>query len=98
MNRFQGHFSTIKNMNPGHKTLIHDHFNQPDHRGVEDFTIYVLDFIHMASNTAETKKLRLKVEQYWIHRLKSFSRRPQFGYMITSSVSYIIKESTEFQV
>ena len=71
MNRFQGQFSTIKNMNPRHKTLIHDHFNQPDHHGVEDFRINVLDSIHMASNTAETKKLRLKVEQNWIHRLKT---------------------------
>ena len=71
MDRFQGHFSSITNKRAKIKTLIHDHFNQIDHHGTADMSIYILDFIHMTPKSDRAKKLRLKIEQNWIHRLKS---------------------------
>ena len=71
MDRFQGHFSTIKNKRGENKSLIHDHFNQKGHNSTSDLSIFILDFIHMAPKTTRAKSLRLTIEQNWIHRLKT---------------------------
>ena len=61
MDWFQGHFSTIRNLKARTKTLLHDQFNLPilvhTHHGVDDFNIFVLDFIHMSPTGAKTKQL-----------------------------------------
>ena len=69
MDRFQGHFGTIsrKEIN----TLITDHFNNADHKGIEDIRIQVLDFIFLDSKNKKSIELRLKIESAWIHRLGS---------------------------
>ena len=71
MDRFQGHFSNIRSNNPSNDSLIRHHFNQSDHKGIDDLNIYVLDFIHMAPKSIGTRNLRRKIEQNWIHRLKT---------------------------
>ena len=71
MDRFQGHFSNIRNRNPKSDSVIRDHFNQSDHNGQSDLRIYVLDFIHMSPKSIRTRILRRKIEQNWIHRLKT---------------------------
>ena len=71
MDRFQGHYSNIRNKNPNSDSLIRAHFNQSDHNGLQDLTIHILDFIHMAPKSIRTRNLRRKIEQNWIHRLKT---------------------------
>ena len=70
MDHFQGHFSSIRNAKAKQKTILPDHFNQFDHHGVEDISIFILDFINKATTGSTTKALRLKIQQNWIHRLK----------------------------
>ena len=71
MDRFQGHFSIIRSNNPNINSLIRYHFNQHKHNGINDLKIYILDFIAMSPKTSRTKSFRLKIEQNWIHRLKT---------------------------
>ena len=67
MDRFQAHFYNI-----GHTRTISEigrHFNQPDHRGLEDVEIHILDFIHSHPASSKAKYLRDLVEYNWIQRL-----------------------------
>ena len=67
MDRFQAHFYNI-----GHNkstSEIGKHFNQPDHRGLEDVEIHILDFIHAHPASNKAKYLRDLVEFNWIQRL-----------------------------
>ena len=76
--RFQGHFYSIKNAieatNKGERRPAKDavglHFSRPDHNGVQDLKICVLDFIHLPPQSERALKLRLKIEKAWIHRLR----------------------------
>ena len=76
--RFQGHFYSIKNaiaeIQKGNRRPAKDaiglHFSRPDHKGVQDLKICVLDFIHLPPNSERALKLRLKIEKAWIHRLR----------------------------
>ena len=45
------------------------HFNQPDHGGLEDVEIHILDFIHSHLASSKAKYLRDLVEYNWIQRL-----------------------------
>ena len=71
MDRFQGHFHSITNKRDAENTLINSHFNQRGHKGLDDISIYVLDFIHVSPTDSRAKSLRLKIEQNWIHRLRT---------------------------
>ena len=48
-----------------------DHFNNADHKGIEDIKIQVLDYIFLDSKHKKAIKLRLKNESAWIHRFGS---------------------------
>ena len=58
MDRFQGDFGTIsrKEIN----TLITDHFNNADHKGIEDIKIQVLDYMFLDSKNKKAIELHLK--------------------------------------
>ena len=44
MDRFQGHFYNISSKNT--KDTIGQHFSQPDHSGLDDIEIHIVDFVH----------------------------------------------------
>ena len=70
IDRFQGHFNSIKVDNTN-KTMLSEHYCKSDHNGPEDFDIYILDFIHLNPAFEQAKELRLKIESRWIYRLRS---------------------------
>ena len=47
------------------------HFNEGDHKGLDDVKIHIVDFIHLAPRSAESKCLRDHIEMNWIHRLRT---------------------------
>ncbi len=60
MDRFQGHFGGISRKDKS--TLINDHFNLENHKGIEDMLIHILDFVHSNPASEQGKKLRLDKE------------------------------------
>ena len=75
MDRFQAHFYNI-----GHnkaKNEIGRHFNQPDHKGMDEVEIHILDFIHAHPEGKKAKYLRDLVEFNWIQRLHK--KRPPWS-------------------
>ena len=71
LDRFQGHFFNISSSKPQTNNLIHDHYNDKNHSGLDNVIIHVLEFINVPSNLPRTKQIRLIVEQKWIHILKT---------------------------
>ena len=67
MDRFQAHFYNIAYNKA--KSEIGKHFNQPDHKGLEDVEIHILDFIHAHPMGKKAKHLRDLIEFNWIQRL-----------------------------
>ena len=55
------------------KNEVPIHFNKCDHHGEKDVQVHILDFIHSHPRSDRGKKLRLKIEFNWIHRLKTQS-------------------------
>ena len=69
MDRFPGHFYHVNENSMDHS--VARHFNQQDHKGIEDIEIHVLDFIHCSPESQGAAYLRDKIEMNWIHRLKT---------------------------
>ena len=67
MDRFQDHFYKIGHNKPNSE--IAKHFNLPDHKGLEDVELCVLDFIHADPVGRKSKYLRDLIEFNWIQRL-----------------------------
>ena len=70
MDRFQGHFWCIQSKSIDNNDVAR-HFNLPDHDGINDVKIHILDFIH-ANPLTDTKRsayTRDHIEMNWIHRL-----------------------------
>ena len=67
MDRFQAHFYNIGHNKPNSE--IGRHFNQPDHKGLEDVEIHILDFIHANPAGMKAKYLRDLIEFNWIQRM-----------------------------
>ena len=67
MDRFQAHFYNIAYNKPGSE--IGKHFNLPDHKGLDDVEIHIVDFIHAHPMGRKSKYLRDLVEFNWIQRL-----------------------------
>ena len=65
INRFWAHFQKIKSKNVNYD--VSRHFNQTDHKCVEDIKIYILDFIYMHPRCADASHLRDIIEFHWIH-------------------------------
>ena len=63
------HFRFISQDNNSHS--VGRHFNDPDHRGLEDVNIFVLQFGRKNPDSDESLAIRLILELMWIHRLRS---------------------------
>jgi len=68
--RMKGHFGDIGKTDP--ETTVGIHFNLPDHNGINDISIYVLEFLHFPRLYLEYKPHREKVELKWIYRLNTW--------------------------
>ena len=69
MDRFQGHFWCIQTNTQ--KNDVAKHFNTPNHSGIEDVKIHILDFIHLGPYTDEGQYVRNHIEMNWVHRLRT---------------------------
>ena len=67
MDRFQGHFWCIQSNAPNND--VAKHFNLPNHSGINDVKIHILDFIHLAPHSDEGLYVRNHIEMNWVHRL-----------------------------
>ena len=47
------------------------HFNLPDHKGLEDISIHVVDFIHAHPHGQISQRLTDSIEKNWQHRLQT---------------------------
>ena len=63
MDRFQAHFYNIGHNRPNSEMARH--FNQPDHKGMDDIEIHIVDFIHAHPASNKAKYLRDLVEFNW---------------------------------
>ena len=71
MDRFQSHFYNITSKNL--ENTIGQHFNEPHHKGIEDMTITIVDFIHMSPKNPKSEHLRRAIECNWQHRLHTIA-------------------------
>ena len=69
--RFAQHFYNITTNNKKH--IIGNHFNEPNHNGLDNVIIHILEFIHLPPDNQGAKKLRLQKESSWIHTLRTLS-------------------------
>ena len=69
MDRFQAHFYNILYNKP--KSEIGKHFNFPDHKGLDDVEIHIVDFIHAHPLSPRSRHLRDLIEFNWIQRMHS---------------------------
>jgi hypothetical protein len=69
MDRMREHFLTIKKSDP--LSAIGGHYNSANHKGLDDVTIHVVDFISLPPDSIRGKALRDKIELNWIHRLST---------------------------
>ncbi len=67
--RFNTHFNLIANGSDTHS--VSKHFSKPDHKGLRDVEIHIVDFIHAKPRSTRAKKLRDLIETNWIHRLRT---------------------------
>ncbi len=67
--RFSTHFNLIEARSDTHS--VSRHFSRPDHRGLKDLEIHIVDFIHAKPRSTKASQLRYKIEMNWIHRLRT---------------------------
>ena len=63
------HFRFISQLNNTHS--VGKRYNDPDHKGLDDVNIFVLQFGRKNSDSDESLAIRLILELIWIHRLRS---------------------------
>ena len=73
MKRFQGHFGNITSRRT--HTDIGRHFNLPNHKGLQDIEIHILDFIDKHPDSKEAQTQRDEKEYNWIQELRSYRPR-----------------------
>jgi len=69
MDRCAEHFYHIKKKDRSFP--IGRHFNLPQHSGIEDVEIHIVDFIYCKPDSLSAAKLRDKIEKNWILRLRT---------------------------
>ena len=67
------HFRYITQHNSTHYG-VGRHYNTDDHSGLRDVSLHVLQFGRNNPDSKESLGVRLKLEQLWIHRLRSTTR------------------------
>jgi hypothetical protein len=70
--RFKQHFYSISRPD-NVDTTVSRHYSKPDHTGLDDVQILVLEFITNAPNTPSAQRLRDEKEKSWIHRLSTIA-------------------------
>ena len=70
--RFKCHFYSITHPKSS-DTTVGRHFSTPDHDGIDNVSILVLDFITFPQNTPSGQRSRDEKEKMWIHRLSSIA-------------------------
>ena len=79
LERFQGHFGSVTKAmrNKANGLSLNEdigdigcHFSDSSHSGIKDFNIQVLDFCPLPPHSERALEYRLRVEKYWIHRLR----------------------------
>ena len=66
--RMREHFY---NINKKSGSDVAQHFNDENHKGIDDVQVYILDYIYKHPDSQRAKKLRHSIEYNWIQRLKS---------------------------
>ena len=61
----------LYNINKKQGSDVASHFNQPDHKGIEDVEIFVMDYIYKHPKSKRANTLRQYIEFNWIQRLKT---------------------------
>ena len=69
MDSFGSYFASI-NRNDG-KNDVCEHFNQPDHSGVKDIKLHIVDFFSATPESERAAVLRDQIEFHWIQRLRT---------------------------
>ena len=64
MDRLMEHFRNIRQNTDIH--IVGRHYNDHEHHGLTDVTIYVLEFIHAQLESRVASDLRDSVERKWI--------------------------------
>ncbi len=67
--RFSTHYNLIASGSNTHS--VSRHFNLPDHDGLSNVEIHIVDFIHARPRSTLALKLRNKIETNWIHKLRT---------------------------
>ena len=67
--RMYEHFRFISKKDTSHS--VGRHFNDVDHKGLQDVKLFVLQFGRKDPDSEESLALRLILELMWIHRLRS---------------------------
>ena len=71
MDRFQGHFYKISTKD--REDAVGRHFSQPNHNGIDDLKLHIIDFIHAHPMSKLSLEIRLKVERNWQQRLQTIA-------------------------
>jgi hypothetical protein len=67
--RFVSHFYTVEK--PNRTVPVGKHFSAPDHKGIDDMDIHILEFIKKPPKSEAASKIRDRVEKRWIHLLRT---------------------------
>lgn len=67
--RINEHITRVKRKHL--KTEVSKHFCDPNHNGMEDMEVFVMDFIFKRSNTPRAETLRKRIESNWIKRMQT---------------------------
>jgi hypothetical protein len=67
--RFVYHFYTVEK--PDKSKPVGKHFSLPDHKGIDDMDIFVLEFISKPPKSEAAARIRDRVEKRWIHLLRT---------------------------
>ena len=67
--RFSTHYNLISSQSNTHS--VSRHFSKPDHNGLDDLEIHIVDFIFAKPDSTKATKLRNTIETNWIHKLRT---------------------------
>jgi len=70
--RFKSHFYSISHPDKV-DTSVSRHFSVPDHQGLDNVLIYVLEYIKSPQNSKASQRARDEREKTWMHRLASIA-------------------------
>ena len=69
MDRMMEHFRNVRQNCQTH--IVSRHYTRPDHEGISDMILYILEFIPAHPNSATAATMRIRAEKKWIFRLRT---------------------------